>query len=98
MLQPRVCIFSFNLNFICSDLYFLHFRSGPVFGAGADLFISSNCNTNIDSYSNLPHTYDGDAASPSVLLGEYHFTVADYEVFTPTTSTALKHLKNERYQ
>nr|XP_022903631.1 uncharacterized protein LOC111415957 [Onthophagus taurus]XP_022903632.1 uncharacterized protein LOC111415957 [Onthophagus taurus] len=73
-------------------------ESGPVFGAGADLFISSNCNTNIESYSNLPHTYDGDAASPAVLMGEYHFAVADYEVFTITSTTGIKHLKNERYQ
>ncbi|CAH1165789.1 unnamed protein product [Phyllotreta striolata] len=60
-----------------------HPDSGPIFGAGADLLISSNCNMNMDSYSNLPHTYDGDGASPSVLMGEYNFTVADYEVFTP---------------
>ncbi|RWS14833.1 Serine-enriched protein-like protein, partial [Dinothrombium tinctorium] len=31
---------------------------GPVFGAGADLSISSNCNTNMESYSNLPHSFD----------------------------------------
>lgn len=34
--------------------------SGPIFGAGADLYISSNCNTNSDSYSNLPHSYELD--------------------------------------
>ncbi|KAG5888228.1 hypothetical protein JTB14_035577 [Gonioctena quinquepunctata] len=74
-----------------------HPDSGPIFGAGADLLISSNCNSNMDSYSNLPHTYDGDGASPSVLMGDYNFTVADYEVFTPLNSTG-KINKSERYQ
>lgn len=71
--------------------------SGPIFGAGADLLISSNCNTNMDSYSNLPHTYDGDGASSSVLMGDYNFAVADYEVFTPINCPA-KYNKAERYQ
>ena len=60
-----------------------HSDYGPVFGAGADLSISSNCHTNSESYSNLPHTYDGDNASESILMGEYNFTVVDYEVFAP---------------
>lgn len=72
--------------------------SGPIFGAGADLLISNNCNSNMDSYSNLPHTYDGDGASPAVLMGDYNFTVADYEVFAPINVSVTKHLKNERYQ
>ncbi|XP_034937407.1 uncharacterized protein [Chelonus insularis] len=55
---------------------------GPIFGAGADLFISNNCNVNMDSYSNLPHSYDGENASCTILMGDYHFTVLDYEVFT----------------
>ncbi|XP_073968405.1 serine-enriched protein isoform X2 [Rhodnius prolixus] len=45
-----------------------HPDCGPIFGAGADLFISSNCNTNMDSYSNLPHSYDGENASCTVLM------------------------------
>ncbi|RWS31696.1 uncharacterized protein B4U80_01927 [Leptotrombidium deliense] len=55
---------------------------GPVFGAGADFSISSNCNSNMDSYSNLPHSYDGENASCTLLMGDYNFTVFDYEVFT----------------
>ncbi|XP_032681890.1 uncharacterized protein LOC116849136 isoform X2 [Odontomachus brunneus] len=55
---------------------------GPIFGAGADLLISSNCNVNKESYSNLPHSYEGDHASNTVLMGDYHFSVVDYEVFT----------------
>lgn len=52
----------------------------------------------MDSYSNLPHTYDGDGASPAALMGDYNFTVTDYEVFTPVNMSVTKHLKNERYQ
>uniref|UniRef100_A0A146KZ69 BTB/POZ domain-containing protein 19 n=3 Tax=Lygus hesperus TaxID=30085 RepID=A0A146KZ69_LYGHE len=63
-----------------------HPDCGPIFGAGADLFISSNCNTNMDSYSNLPHSYDGENASCSILMGDYNFTVVDYEVFTPVSN------------
>ncbi|XP_049810586.1 uncharacterized protein LOC126253356 [Schistocerca nitens] len=60
-----------------------HPDCGPIFGAGADLLISSNCNNNMDSYSNLPHSYDGENASCLALMGDYNFTVRDYEVFTP---------------
>lgn len=52
----------------------------------------------MDSYSNLPHTYDGEGASPSILMGDYNFTVADYEVFTPFNTAGSKLTKNERYQ
>ncbi|XP_046397700.1 kelch-like protein diablo [Ischnura elegans] len=61
-----------------------HPDCGPIFGAGADLFIAGNCNTNMESYSNLPHSYDGEHASSSILMGDYHFAVVDYEVFTPS--------------
>ncbi|KAJ8716367.1 hypothetical protein PYW08_013652 [Mythimna loreyi] len=57
-----------------------HPDCGPIFGAGADLLISSNCNTNSESYSNL-HSY-GDQMAPASLATEYNFTVRDYEVFT----------------
>lgn len=79
-----------------TDVFFIYFSSGPIFGAGADLLISSNCNSNMDSYSNLPHTYDGDGASPAAMMGDYNFTVADYEVFAPVNSLMTKH-KSERY-
>ncbi|OWR54703.1 hypothetical protein KGM_212345 [Danaus plexippus plexippus] len=71
-----------------------HPDCGPIFGAGADLLISNNCNMNSDSYSNL-HSYgDGSLGSlgslgspgpqpaPSSLASEYNFTVRDYEIFT----------------
>ncbi|XP_014281208.1 serine-enriched protein isoform X2 [Halyomorpha halys] len=66
-----------------------HPECGPIFGAGADLFISSHCNNNMDSYSNLPHSYDGDNASSSILMGDYNFSVLDYEVFTPVGGATL---------
>ena len=34
----------------------------------------------MDSYSNLPHSYDG--ASNVTLFGDYNFTICDYEVYT----------------
>ncbi|OTF81296.1 hypothetical protein BLA29_006160 [Euroglyphus maynei] len=55
---------------------------GPVFGAGADLLLADSCHLNEDSYSNLPHSYDGLYASVDTLFGSYYFTVIDYEVFT----------------
>lgn len=61
-----------------------HPECGPIFGAGADLFISSNCHQNLDSYSNLPHSYErGDSAVAITLMKDYNFSVLDYEVFTP---------------
>ncbi|XP_067122453.1 kelch-like protein 1 [Centruroides vittatus] len=59
-----------------------HPEYGPIFGAGADLCIANNCNANLESYSNLPHSYDGEKASSTLLMGDYNFTVLDYEVFT----------------
>lgn len=59
-----------------------HSKHGPVFGGGADLSIADNCNLNTSSYSNLPHSYEGEGASNHIMMGDYHFTVADYEVFT----------------
>ncbi|XP_048487675.1 uncharacterized protein LOC105389031 isoform X2 [Plutella xylostella] len=55
-----------------------HADCGPIFGAGADLLISSNCHANSDSYSNL-HSYGEAGAS---LTQDYYFTVRDYELFT----------------
>lgn len=59
-----------------------HKDCGPIFGAGADLLIANACNANMDSYSNLPHSYDGANANYTSLFGDYNFTIQDYEVFT----------------
>lgn len=64
---------------------------GPIFGAGADLLISSNCNVNTDSYSNLPHSYDGPNAAHLTLFGDYNFAIIDYEVYTLAASHCLSH-------
>jgi hypothetical protein len=71
-----------------------HADIGPIFGAGADLCIADQCNLNCESYSNLPHSYDGDNAFPGVLMGTYNFSVVEYEVFTPATRSA-KHSHHE---
>lgn len=60
-----------------------HANYGPMFGAGADMSLSDGCHANEDSYSNMPHSYDGPGASSNILFGDYNFTVLEYEVFTP---------------
>lgn len=68
------------------SVIFAPFSYGPMFGAGADLCIANHCNTGMECYSNLPHSYDGPNASCSILMGDYNFNVADYEVFTLDTA------------
>lgn len=85
--------YSRSYIFLIIEVLIIFSSIGPTFGAGADLLISSNCNSNVESYSNLPHTYDGDGASPSILMGDYNFTVMDYEVFTPLNISS-KHSKS----
>ncbi|ELU03885.1 hypothetical protein CAPTEDRAFT_228654 [Capitella teleta] len=67
-----------------------HPTSGPTFGAGADLCIADQCRTGMHSYSNFPHSYHGDSSSSSVLMGDYYFNVADYEVFTLISSVDVR--------
>lgn len=74
--------FENELNFWKITEIILDAECGPIFGAGADLMISNNCNSNIDSYSNLPHSYDGVNASCTTLFSDYNFSIQDYEVFT----------------
>ncbi len=76
---------------------FTFYSCGPIFGAGADLLISNGCNVNTDSYSNLPHSYDGLNASYTSLFGDYNFSITDYEVYTPATSNQSNKVKHERY-
>ncbi len=70
------------------------------FGRGHDFRISSDCNLNNESYSNLGYTYqlpdpaislNSDEAK-SYLAGSYQFKVSEVEVykvvFTPTSTTA----------
>lgn len=83
MLSSRVSCHGIHSNSKNLLNFAVFFSScGPIFGAGADLLISNNCNTNKDSYSNLPHSYDGPNGSYETLFGDYNFSIADYEVFT----------------
>uniref|UniRef100_A0A182JD02 Probable small nuclear ribonucleoprotein E n=1 Tax=Anopheles atroparvus TaxID=41427 RepID=A0A182JD02_ANOAO len=76
-----------------------HPDCGPIFGAGADLLISNNCNVNMESYSNFPHSYDGPNCMFGHLFGDYNFSIIDYEVFTPapTSAPAANKIKHDRY-
>ena len=50
--------------------------------------IADHANTGMECYSNLPHSYDGTNASPSILMGDYNFNVLDHEVFTTDNTSA----------
>ncbi|KAM7357660.1 uncharacterized protein ACRADG_002930 isoform 1-T3 [Cochliomyia hominivorax] len=96
--SERAFLFALNAGVAESPLKFdivkkpyaicYHPDCGPIFGAGADLLIANNCNTNKDSYSNLPHSYDGPNASYETLFGDYNFTITDYEVYTLAQSNS----------
>lgn len=85
------------MNGLSSKLTFAFYSCGPIFGAGADLLISNGCNANTDSYSNLPHSYDGQNAGYTSLFGDYNFSITDYEVYTPATPNQSSKVKHERY-
>jgi len=89
--QPANCAetFLFSLTkkkkFPVSDVENAIFRSGasgPVFGNG-DIFISSNCNKNTESYSNLGVGFDVAGLDDSVVFfaDEQYFVVDEIEVF-----------------
>ena len=62
-------------------IYF-HSGYGPVFGAGNDLAICSDANTNALSCSSLGHTYERPPGQQATFFsGGTFFTVKDYEVF-----------------
>ena len=61
---------------------------GPTFGGGHDIYISNNCHTNTNSYSNLGHSYlppngyaYGSVQARAVFAGSYKFRCDEYEVF-----------------
>lgn len=78
------------------QIFHIFTRVGPIFGAGADLQIANACNTNMDSYSNLSHSYDGNNATSSSLFGDYNFTITEYEVYT-IASAPSHQSKGERF-
>lgn len=58
-----------------------HPGNGPIFGSGADLYISNDCSSNNDSYSQLGRSYGDPSCLPHHLAGEQYFMVEDYEIF-----------------
>lgn len=94
MLSSRVSTFILETNQIFLYIKFLRF--GPIFGAGADLLFSNGCNTNMDSYSNLPHSYDGTSSGSRSLFGDYNFSIMDYEVYTSLVVSPSIKSKHER--
>jgi len=55
------------ISFSCTHTHTHTHSNGPIFGSGADLFISEYCNSNQDSYSQLGHSY-GDPTLPADTL------------------------------
>ena len=65
-----------------------HPSYGATFGAGYDLYIVDNANTNQNSYSNLGNTYQPPAGyqyntqqTQSLFADSCHFTPTEIEVF-----------------
>ncbi len=60
---------------------------GPTFGGGHDFYISPSSNVNINSYSNLGHTYvhpnyrNGTNEAKNFLAGSYNFSTSEIEVY-----------------
>lgn len=61
--------------------YLSLFSNGPIFGAGADLFISSDCNSHEGSYSQLGCSYSCSTFPSLTLANSKYFTVEEYEVY-----------------
>jgi len=63
---------------------------GPTFGGGHDFYISDQSNLNINSYSNLGHSYQlpftnfsyGSTEANSFLAGSYNFQTLEIEVYS----------------
>ncbi len=62
-------------------------ESGPIFGAGHDLYISNYCNSNSESYANLGNTYlfsffpQGTSQANNFLAGSNRFMCEEIEVY-----------------
>lgn len=66
---------------VCDEL------AGPIFGDGHDIYISNNCDTQMQSYSLFPCSYKCPniitdwSRTKSILAGTYKFNVSNIEVF-----------------
>jgi hypothetical protein len=62
-------------------------NSGPNFGLGKDIFINTNSNDNVGSYTNLGRSFShvkatyGTTEAKKYMCGSYHFRVKEIEVF-----------------
>jgi len=57
---------------------------GPIFGAGHDIIIRNNANSNTNSYTNFGYSYSvpsGVRDKKTTLAGTYKFTPDEVEVF-----------------
>jgi hypothetical protein len=72
-----------------------HSEHGPIFGYdsfyGYDIFISNNCNQNVDCFTRIgtrwnDRTYANDTTVGDFLTGSFNFTVKEIEVFEITNS------------
>jgi hypothetical protein len=63
---------------------------GPVFGENHDLYVADYCNTKMDSYSNIVHSYDFQGRfGKESLSGGYKFQVHEIEVYRVDLEKAL---------
>lgn len=69
--SPIMSLYSTGYVFYASSSTFISCSNGPIFGSGADLYISSDCNTNQDSYSQLGRSYGDPSCLPHHLAGNY---------------------------
>ena len=59
---------------------------GPIFGSGQDIFIATNSNTNLDSFSNFVYSYIHPDYPPntevarSIIAGKHHFQTMEKEL------------------
>ena len=66
---------------------YCHSSNGPTFGGGADIYISSDSNSNQTSFSNFGYDYkhadyqNGTEKANSILAGSYNFQTLEIEVF-----------------
>eukprot|EP00347_Sterkiella_histriomuscorum_P006977 403350719 len=84
-LTKRQLMFQYQ-NF--QSAYYDKNGKGATFGGGHDLYLSSNCNQNSSSYSDLGHTYkppeginQGADQAKTYLAGQYNFKVIEIEVY-----------------
>ena len=71
---------------VTTPLYAIYRRSGygPTFGAGHDIHIHNNANSNMDSYTTFGDSYlvpSGVQDKYTVLAGTFKFTPDEVEVF-----------------